>query len=64
MRVGRLADRADRQSEETYCPDECASVVVNRIIPAASSIEVVWTVAISCPPNDLRTRSNALDKDA
>jgi hypothetical protein len=36
------------QSDETHSPDEWASVVVSRITPAASSIEVVWTVAISC----------------
>src|SRR5437016_1159176 len=45
------------QSEDTHSPDECASVVVSRISPAASSIEVVCTVAISCRPSDLRTKS-------
>jgi hypothetical protein len=38
------------QSDETHSPEECASVVVSRISPAASSIEVVCTVAISCRP--------------
>src|SRR6266404_619427 len=52
------------QSEETHSPAECASVVVSRISPAASSIEVVCTVAISCRPSDLRTRSNPLDNEA
>src|SRR5258706_11918916 len=52
------------QIEDTHSPDECASVVVRRIRPAASSIEVVCTVAISCLPSDLRTKSNPLDKDA
>src|SRR4051794_38098694 len=52
------------QSEDTHSPDECASVVVSRISPAPSSIEVVCTVAISCRPSDLRTRSNPVDKEA
>src|SRR5713226_9214065 len=50
------------QSEDTHSPDECASVVVSRISPAPSSIEVVCTVAISCRPSDLRTRSNPLER--
>ncbi len=52
------------QSEETHSPDECASVVVSRISPDPSSIEVVCTVAISCRPSDFRTKSNPLDKEA
>ena len=64
VRGGRLATGQTGQSEETHSPEECASVVVSRISPAASSIEVVWTVAISCRPSDLRTRSNPLDKEA
>ena len=52
------------QFEETHSPEECASVVVSRISPAPSSIEVVWTVAISCRPSDLRTRSSPLDREA
>jgi hypothetical protein len=35
------------QSDETHSPGECAKVVFSRISPAVSSIEVVWTVAIS-----------------
>src|SRR3954451_4742556 len=52
------------QSEDTHSPDECAKVVVRRISPAPSSIEVVCTVAISWRPNDLRTRSKPVDNDA
>ena len=38
--------------------------MVSLISPAASSIEVVWTVAISCRPRLLRTRSSPLASEA
>src|SRR5580704_11658630 len=44
-------------SDDSHSPDEWARTVVRRIHPASLSIEVVCTVAISCPPGDLRTIS-------
>jgi hypothetical protein len=52
------------QSDDTHSPDEWARTVLNRISPAALSISVVCTVAISCRPNDLRTISSPLERDA
>src|SRR6516225_9920897 len=52
------------QSEAIHSPEAWAKTVLRRKIPAASSIEVVCTVAISCWLNVLRTISRPLDKGA
>ena len=52
------------QSEAIHSPDACASMVVRLTMPAAWSIAVVCTVAISCWPKVLRTMSSPLDSDA
>jgi hypothetical protein len=52
------------QSEETHSPEEWASTVVKRMSPASWSIDVVCTVAISCLPKALRTRSRPLESEA
>ena len=51
-------------SEEIHSPDECASTVVSRTKPAAVSMAVVCTAAISCRPKLLRTISRPLDRGA
>ena len=51
-------------SEAIHSPDACASIVVRLIIPAAGSVDVVCTTAISCWPSVLRTISSPLDKGA
>jgi hypothetical protein len=52
------------QSEDTHSPEEWASTVVNRMSSASMSMEVVWTVAISCLPIAFRTRSSPLESEA
>jgi hypothetical protein len=44
------------QSEDTHSPDKCASVVVSRIKPAPSSVEVVWTVLRAPHPANASAR--------
>ena len=51
-------------SDDSHSPDEWARTVVSRIHPASLSIEVVCTVAISCPPSDLRTMSSPAESAA
>jgi hypothetical protein len=46
------------QSEAIHSPEACARTVLTRTRPAASSIEVVWTVAISCWLKVFRTISS------
>jgi hypothetical protein len=52
------------QSEAIHSPEACANTVVRLTMPAAWSIEVVCTVAISCCPKVLRTMSSPLDSGA
>src|SRR6266436_380935 len=52
------------QSEAIHSPEACASMVVRLTMPAAGSIAVVCTVAISCWPRVLRTMSAALASSA
>ena len=52
------------QSEAIHSPEACASTVVRLTMPAAWSIEVVYTVAISCCPSVVRTMSSPLDSGA
>src|ERR1700746_3861994 len=51
-------------SEDTHSPEAWTSVVVRRIRPLSLSIAVVCTVAISCWPRHLRTRSRPLESGA
>src|SRR5262249_58048491 len=52
------------QSDAIHSPEAWARTVLRRTIPAASSIEVVCTVAISCWLKVLRTISRPLDSGA
>src|SRR5262245_4215496 len=52
------------QSDEIHSPDAWARTVYSRIRPESLSMEVVWTVAISCLPRTLRTISRPLDSGA
>ena len=52
------------QSEAIHSPEACAKTVLSRTMPAASSIDVVCTVAISCWLKVLRTISSPLDSGA
>ena len=52
------------QSDAIHSPEACASVVVKLTIPAAWSMAVVCTVAISCWPSVLRTMSRPLERGA
>src|SRR5215470_290444 len=52
------------QSEAIHSPEACARTVLSRTMPAVSSIEVVWTVAISCWLKVFRTMSSPLDSGA
>ena len=52
------------QSAEIHSPDEWANVVVTLTIPAAWSMAVACTVAISCWPKVLRTMSSPLESGA
>src|SRR6516165_9033651 len=52
------------QSEAIHSPEACAKTVLRRTIPVVSSIEVVWTVAISCWLKVFRTMSSPLDSGA
>jgi hypothetical protein len=51
-------------SDYSHSPDECARTVVSLINPASLSIAVVWAVAISCAPSDLRTISSPVESAA
>src|SRR6516162_6579641 len=66
MRCGRSVSAIGEtgQSEAIHSPEECASTVVKLTIPAAWSIAVVCTVAISCWPKVLRTISSPLESGA
>jgi hypothetical protein len=52
------------QSEAIHSPEAWAKTVLSRTMPAVSSIDVVWTVAISCRLKVLRTMSRPLDSGA
>jgi hypothetical protein len=52
------------QSDAIHSPEAWASIVVKLTMPAAWSIAVVCTVAISCCPSVLRTMSSPLDNGA
>ena len=64
MRRRRLADGADRPIRDIHSPEACARIVVRLTMPAAWSIAVVCTVAISCWLKVLRTMSSPLDSGA
>src|SRR5262245_24613650 len=52
------------QSDEIHSPDAWARTVYSRMRPDSLSMEVVWTVAISCLPRILRTMSRPPDRGA
>jgi hypothetical protein len=52
------------QSEAIHSPEACASIVVRLTIPAAGSMAVVCTGAISYLPRVLRTISRPLASGA
>ena len=64
MRNRRLADRADRPVGGHPFPGGVGQHGREPDQAAVSSIEVVWTVAISWRPRLLRTRSSPLDSEA
>src|SRR4051812_13605337 len=66
MRCGEAVSATAQtgHSDEIHSPEEWASTVMSRTSPAASSIAVVWTVAISYLPSLFRPRSRPLDNGA
>jgi len=66
MRCGLAASarRQTGQSDAIHSPEACARTVVRLMIPLATSMAIVCSVAIWCWPSALRTMSSPLDRGA